>query len=730
MQAPNSVVILSLAVGWTSLATAQMPEITVIETIRKDDTTNITPGVSAAPTPDSMDIIRRLPGAAVNANGPLSAQAQYRGLFGPRLSVRVDDMRVTPGGLNWMDSPMHYLPPGLTRTVTLTRGIAPISAGPGIGGLIQAESKRVQFTDSDRFTGSGDLVTSAMSNTGKAGSLLLGLSNRRHRGQLIGSYERGGTQDFADGKIGATRYERATYGAGYGFNWGDGKVSIDYTHTDTDSSGTPALPLDIDFFDTDRVNLGLQQEWGGVSWDARLFYTKIDHGMNNYSLRTPPNFFEPPPPPPPPPPFLVDEDRRTVGVDMKATGFAFSGTLDALGGTLKLGLDGNDERHSGIVKDPDFAPFYVENFEDATSEQYGLYAEWRGDLGEAWGLEVGLRWNHTETDADKVDAFPADLAQDTNGDCPPTGGMAPGAVCRLRNDFNGAGRGRDDDELDAVVKLDYTLSSDLALQLAYAHRTRAPSYIERYLWIPLEVNSGLGDFNNYVGDIGLKPEVSDQVELGLEWSFQRGFFNPRVFYRHVADYIQGVAAADTITDPQLLADVQVVSTVNGDSSPLQFTNTEAELYGADAVFRYALVSDWRIDGIVSYVRGKNQDLDDNLYRIAPLNGRLALTWEQSSWSATAEGVFAGEQDKISRTIVLDEPRTNDQATSGYGILNLYAQWRSPGGLQLRAGVENLLDNDYTVHTAGFNRVSNSDVPIGDRLRGAGINYFGQVAYSW
>ncbi|MDZ7685419.1 MAG: TonB-dependent receptor plug domain-containing protein [Gammaproteobacteria bacterium] len=87
--------------------------------------------------PDAMEVLtREPPGANINRNGPLSGQAQYRGLFGPRMTVTVNGMRVTPGGPNWMDAPLHYLPAGLTDSVTMTRGIAPVSAGFGIGGAI------------------------------------------------------------------------------------------------------------------------------------------------------------------------------------------------------------------------------------------------------------------------------------------------------------------------------------------------------------------------------------------------------------------------------------------------------------------------------------------------------------------------------------------------------------------------------------------------------------------
>jgi iron complex outermembrane receptor protein len=95
-----------------------------------------------------------------------------------------------------------------------------------------------------------------------------------------------------------------------------------------------------------------------------------------------------------------------------------------------------------------------------------------------------------------------------------------------------------------------------------------------------------------------------------------------------------------------------------------------------------------------------------------------------------ESVLASEQDKISRTIVLDEPRSSNAATPGYGVLNLYGQWDSGNGFQLRVGVENVFDKDFTNHLAGFNRVTPSDVALGVRLPGSGINVFGQVAYAW
>jgi iron complex outermembrane receptor protein len=692
-----------------------IPEIIVVESASRGESTVITPGASAAPVPDSMEILTRMPGANVNRNGPLSGQAQYRGLFGPRMTVTVDGMRVTPGGPNWMDAPLHYMPAGLTAQVTMTRGIAPVGAGPGIGGLIQAESKKSQFAPDDDLQFTGDTTVSLMSNNGTSVSAFAGLSNSDHRFHALASVEDGEVIESGNGKIGATEHGRTTYAAGYGYRWGTGEVGLDLSHTDTDPTGTPALPLDISFFETDRLNAEFQTRLKKTQLALRVFHTDVEHGMNNFLLRDPPDFSQISLPP------FQDEDRRFVDVDADATGFIASATVDVQGSRFSVGMDGNFESHTAVVFDPDFEPFFVDNFHDATLDQTGLFAEWFGDVGEKWSMEAGIRYMRVESDAGTVDAFPAQLADMNPGAF--SLGTPPFAVKVLRDRFNAANRAVTDNNFDLVLKFEKQLWHSLRLGAGYGRKTRSPMYVERYLWIPLEVNSGLGDLNNYIGNIDLAPEVSDQVEFSLDWTFAGGYLSPRFFYRYVDDFIQGVAS----TDPIVIA---VSGNANGDPTPLEFANVDAEFYGFDVVARYRF-SEWlHLDSTVNFVRGKRTDIDDDLFRIAPLNGRIALTADHGDWSVTADVVLVAKQDKISRTIVVDEPRSSNAPTPGYGLLNLYGQWRLRDNLQIRAGAENVLDKQYTNHLAGFNRVTNSDVPFGVRVSGPGINVFGQIRFSW
>ncbi|MCV6603757.1 MAG: TonB-dependent receptor plug domain-containing protein, partial [Porticoccaceae bacterium] len=79
-------------------------------------------------TADSAQLLRSLPGANVNSIGTLSGIAQYRGLSGERVAVQLDGAPVFSGGPNAMDAPLSYAPSLLLKRLTVTRGIAPVTA--------------------------------------------------------------------------------------------------------------------------------------------------------------------------------------------------------------------------------------------------------------------------------------------------------------------------------------------------------------------------------------------------------------------------------------------------------------------------------------------------------------------------------------------------------------------------------------------------------------------------
>lgn len=692
----------------------QVPEIIVSGHVLQGFTHSVinveNSGVAA---PDTARFMALVPGGNLNDNGPVSGLIQYRGMFGPRMNVRLDGMYVNSAGPNWMDPPLHHIPVALLDSFEVTRGIASVSYGSGIGGHVLANYKTSHFNKGNDFDFTGQISSTAHSaDNGYQVGGILSYANNVHRFHLIGSQEQGDNQSFGDGVIAATKYSRYFLGAGYGYRSGEQEISFDYRFSHTGDSGTPALPMDIQFFDTNMVRGKYSGRIGGYEIVAQVYYSTIDHRMNNYILRPAPDFSSLPMPP------FIGTDRRFVDTNSNGIGYSLIMSHALLAGKLDFGVDGHLAEQNATVRDPDVTSFFVANFNQSKTDQFGFFAEWRREVLPDLELEIGLRYDRVNMDTGTVDAQPANLPMASMMGTPPY------AIRMLRDAFNGMDRAVTDNNFDWVAKLDYRFSGTTTVELGFARKTRSPNYIERYLWAPLEVNAGLGDGNNYVGNTGLNPEVSHQVELGLSWRSGNIYFNPRAYYRKVNDFIQGIPATNMFA-------IAVSKNANGDAAPLQFTNVDAELYGFDAMYGMKLNDNWRVDGVLSYTRGKRTDIRDNLFRIAPLNTRMTLRYERDRWSVALEGVVYARQDRISQVITTSSAIGNNRETPGYGLLNIYGHMKlQEYRLRLNAGIDNLLDRAYTNHLSGFNRVLGSDVPIGMRLPGEGRNLYATLTYDW
>lgn len=183
------------------------------------------------------------------------------------------------------------------------------------------------------------------------------------------------------------------------------------------------------------------------------------------------------------------------------------------------------------------------------------------------------------------------------------------------------------------------------------------------------------------------------------------------------NYIQGIPT----TNPNALA------IAGAQQRPLlQYANIDAILYGGDVEAGFRFLNHWRVDGTLSYVRGQRDDAKDNLYRIAPLNGLLSLFYESTKWTLGTEVVGYWRQRKVSK--FNDEP-----PTAGYALWHIRSQVEVIRGLQVGAGVENLLNKDYRVHLNGLNRALDnvaSGIGIGERLPGIGRNFYVTMNYEW
>ena len=644
--------------------------------------TSVAPDAAPLQGGDITYLTARTPGGARVANGELSGQMQYRGLFGERLNLRVDGQRFASGGPNLMDPVFHYAPAPLVAAVVIDRGVSAVSAGPGLAGGADAVFKRVDYAPGDgvRFgydvTVGGRTVNDSLSTGG-----VVGLAGGDWRVNLLGAWEEGEDTEFGDGVIGGTAFERGVYGLSAGARTDLGEFTLDLRRQNTGPSGNPPFPMDIQYFDTDFARLGYARDFGDLRLEASAHYTDVAHLMDNFSLR------------PAPAPMM----QRATFADATTAGGALSVSFGAFGGELELGLDGEQVEHDVAITNPNNGGFFVTPFPRAEMERFGGFAEWSGAIG-VINAQLGLRVDRNGYDAGEASLGPA----------------LPIGPRILANAFNGADRSGEDATVDAVARFWTAPRNGLSWRVTLARKQQMPGYIQRYGWLPINASGGLADGNIYVGDLALAPETAWVAEAGFDYAGAKAYLRPTVFVRRIDDYIQGVPFDATIG----VADttVEMIAAMNGDPTPLRWANVDARLYGFDMDGGYDFDGPLRLDGVLSFVRGERRDMDDDLYRVAPPNLTVGLTWEGDRWSATFETRAVADQEHVSLT-------NDEQATDGYAVLSLYGEWDVRDGATLSAGVENLLDAVFQDHLAGYNRNGFGDAPVGARIPGAGRGVF-------
>lgn len=632
---------------------------------------------------DPSALLKKAVGANVISNGPLTGIAQYRGMSRFRVNTQINGTTISAGGPNWMDPPLSYAPAALLESLEVHRGIAPVSAGTEtIGGAINAKTWRADFSETG--TAIQGRVRSSLQSVNDGYQIGAGISvaNSEYVFQISGLHEEADDAEFSDGKILPTEYERNRFDLGFGLRSGHHTFRLDIARNETGDSGTPALPMDIVYIDTDIANFLWEYRGEDYSVDTKVFYSDIEHGMTNYALRQPPG--------------MAGMYRRNV-----ATGDNLGMSVAVQLDNWKFGIDAHQESHDSDIDNPNNAAFFVVNFNDAERRLLGLFAEKKVNLDNDMSLELGARLNRIDMEADSVAG-------------------TPGAA--LQNAFNNADRSSTDNNVDWVVRLNQQTSRELNLYAGLARKTRSPAYQEKFLWLPLQATAGLADGRTYTGNLDLDPEVAHELELGLDWESSKTIISPRLFYRDVKDYIQGTEPGA----PAAVMFVNMMNVMNGTNNapPLEFNNVDAVFYGFDIDWSHQINHHWSLNGVLNYVRGKRDDIKDDLYRVAPLNGLVAINYAHSDWKVSLENFIYRKQDKVSAT-------NRELPSSGYGVINLKGSWQSTEQLKIGFGIDNVADRRYSDHLAGVNRVNgNADLAVGERLPATGRNIFARVDYSW
>lgn len=634
---------------------------------------------------DTADVLKKMPGAFVNKNGALSGIAQYRGMFGSRVNVNADGVEVVESCSNAMDAAMSHVPASLVDAVILQRGISPVSqAIETMGGSIDVIGKSIS-SENDGFTGEINLGYASVNNA-EVGSISLNNTKNQHGVHLGVNFESGGNQTFPGGENVFTGLERNYYTASYQYENQQNSFTVSTNYNDTGETGTPALPMDITYAKGGISAIDWTSQLNDT-WrlQTKLAYQSTDHLMDNYRHRNqlPAAFRE-----------------SLTAVERKA--FSIKALNNSAIGQLEFGLDVDDVSNTAYITNPNNDQFNITNF-DATKQRTSLFAEYQREVNEFNIFLLGLRWSRVDADSAEVNSSVAMM--DTS----------MGQLHRvLRDRFNSADRKKQDNNVDLMLTWQQKINDRLGFEYGFAIKNRAPTHQERYLWLPLEATAGLADGRQYLGNLDLASEQAFQFEFGLNFNQNKFQMSPHVFYHRINDYIQGVTNTVMPAPP----------------NTLRFDNVEAEVYGFDVELSFEINAQFTLSNVTSYVRGKRRDITDNLYRIAPANTWLNLSYTSKQWQIDTEWMAALKQDKVASS-------NDEKETAGYGIINWSVSRTFRSGSLIKLAINNVFDKLYYDHTNGYNR-NNRNVDVGfdptnlqayrlpSEGRGVSLSYF----YGW
>lgn len=607
------------------------------------------------PASDGGDYLKTIPGFALIRNGGTNGDPVLRGMFGSRLNILTNGGMMLGACPGRMDAPTSYISPETYDTLTVIKGPQTVLWGPGASaGTILFDREPEHF---------GELGT-------RVNASLLAASNGRFDKtidaaaggplgyvRVIGNTAHSDDYKDGNGDTVPSRYDK--WNGDIALGWTpDTDTLLELTAGKGDGQARSA-GRGMDGSQYLRESLGLRFEKSNIGEvldkiEAQVYYNYADHVMDNYTLRTPSGTGMMAGP------MASNVDRRTLGARIKATWRWADYQLIS-------GIDAQTNEHrkrSGMgidtYKDQSWS-------KDADFHNYGAFGELTWYAAERDRLITGARLDRASAKdfrariGSGMMSKPNPTLNDTRADTLPSG----------------------------FIRYEHDLAdSPTTVYAGLGHSERFPDY-----WELFSPTSGpAGSVNAFDA---IKPEKTTQLDIGLQYKTQALEAWASMYAGVVHDYIlfdysQGASQAQKVN---------------------------ARIMGGELGAAYQLTPNWKADATLAYAWGKNTTDSKALAQMPPLDTRLGLTYSQDNWSAGALWRLVAAQDRIDRNA--GNVVGKDFSTSaGFGVFSLNSAYRLNKNLKVSAGVDNLLDKNYSEHlnmagNAGYGYPANDPTPINE-----------------
>jgi len=605
----------------------------------------------AALAPEPVSRLDSEPSVSLSRLGGRGLDPVIRGQGQERVDVLLDGMRVEGACPNRMDPPTSRLSSALPQVLEVRTSNRTLRWGPIAGGQVVATTAAPTFANGNRTTGHLT-IGGADNGEGKLVNGSAAVGDRDNYFRLSAGYEEAEDYEDGDGNEVRSAFEN-TEGRLDGAWTADnglyvkGMVSRQEERDVKYASGMDAPKTDTDMY---RLELGAPLASGG--WKLMAWQADVDHVMDNFSLREPPVKMGMPMK------MQTLSETRTQGArlvldqtidytkDIAVGVDVESNTWDA---TMYNGMDLTNE-----------ASFL---WPDVERDRVGVFAEAFHRIRVNMRLGAGIRYDRVEMDANRAD--------ETFTMKPNAMPMSPASI--YENVYGVTDTNVTDDNISGFMTGEWRVSPMNTLELIASHSVRSPGVNERY------VTKGTA----WVGNPDLETEKHHKLELSLAGQNDGWHWRPAVWIDEVDDFVLRYEPAPDV---------------------IRYRNIDARLLGVEGELGWSNGT-WSATGKLASVRGTNNDTDQPLPQIPPVQYIQTLGWHHMGHTVQAEWMLARRQDRI------DEESGLDPGPSpGYGVFSLNGSHPLMDYLTLSWAVDNVFDKTWAPH------VSREDLFTGEAYR--------------
>lgn len=647
------------------------------------------------PASDGADYLKTIPGFSAVRNGGVNGDPVFRGMFGSRLKLLSNGGEMLGACPNRMDSPSSYISPDTFDKLTVIKGPQSVLWGPGASAAtVLFEREPEQFSEPD-YRLNASLMGGSNGRFDR--NLDAAAGNEQAYARLMANNSQADDYEDGNGDTVPSRYDKWNTDVALGWT-PDADTLIELTGGRGDGYARYA-GRGMDGSQFQRESLGLRFEKTNIGetfygLEAQVYYNYADHVMDNFSLRdfVPTGMMQAP--------TLSRVDRRTLGGRVV-------GTWQWTDVELKAGVDAQRSEHRKVMNPTlaanqmvaaagsDALPWVP----DAMLHSYGLFGELTWDLSESQKVIGGLRLDLHEATDERVFFRSHHPTLKNMMGMPVSQDWANPSADEARRDTLYSGFLRYEEELAAMPATWYA---------GLGHAQRFPDYWELFVANPGPVGT-LQPFES------VRPEKTTQLDVGLQYA--KGPLEAWVS-----------AYAGTVEDYILFS--YVPGTMAGVIRPV-VSNIDATIAGGELGASYRFTSNWKSDASLAYAWGKNRSDDRAMPQIPPLEGRLGLTYERDNWSTSGLWRVVAAQTRVAENQGTVVGKDFDES-AGFGVLAVNGAYRVNRNFKVTAGVDNLLDKNYSEHLnlAGSAGFADYGLDATSRVNEPGRTYWARVDMSF